>query len=119
MAFNPKRLIPLVVIAALAGGGIWLDRVRSANHASLSGVWEAQPATLSSRVGGRVKAWLVEEGQFVKAGTPIAVIDAGPDQAQADAAEAQADSSRAQASLTEAGPRPEEITRQTAVVAEA
>lgn len=119
MAFNPKRLIPIGVIALLAAGGIYLDRVRSASHASLSGVWEAQPSTLASRIGGRVHAVLVDEGQFVKAGTPLVVLEAEPDQNLAAASAAQAEALEAQADLTKQGPRDEDIRRQAAVVAEA
>ena len=104
-----KRLIPLVLILAIAGA-YGYKRYRDARAPyEWSGTVEAHTITVGSRAGGRVKAVKVREGDAVKPGQPIVELEAGdwPAQlAQAQAAQAQTE---AQLDKLVAGSRPEEI----------
>ncbi|MCO5296640.1 MAG: HlyD family efflux transporter periplasmic adaptor subunit [Fimbriimonadaceae bacterium] len=113
-----RRFMPLFVILVLVVAGIAVDRVRDAKRSELSGIFEAQPAKLSSRVGGRVAKILVREGDAVKKGQVLVRLEATPTEQDANAARALADQARLKSLEVEIGPRAEEIARQSAVVAE-
>ncbi|MBS1708682.1 MAG: HlyD family efflux transporter periplasmic adaptor subunit [Armatimonadetes bacterium] len=119
MAFNPRRLVPIVVIAAFAVGGYFVEQSRAAKRSGLSGVFEAQPSSLSPRLTGRVAKLLVKEGDTVKAGQPLLELETEPVAADATSSKALAEQANEQAKLVAAGPRVEEIRRQEGVVAEA
>lgn len=112
------KAVPLAVIVVLAVAGIWVDRVRDAKRSELSGVFEAQPSRLASRVGGRVAEILVREGDVVRKGQPLVRLEADP--AAQDAASARAEAAAADLRSREVavGPRAEELARQRAAVAE-
>lgn len=116
---NPKRLIPVVLLVAIIGGGYWLDQKRAAQASRLSGFFESQPTSVASRLPGRVLKILVKEGDFVKKGTPLLQLESKPE--VADYAAKVSVAKQTQAALAEAvhGPRSEDIARQRAVVAEA
>lgn len=118
MALNPRMLIPVAVVAALAAGGIWIDRSRAAKRSMLSGTFESQPANLSSRVGGRVARVLVKEGDHVTKGQKLVEFDAEDKVQQLEALRLQAAQAEQRAQETRSGNRPQEIARQRAVVAE-
>lgn len=118
MEFNPKRLIPLGIIGALVAGGIYLDRQRSARQSLLSGVFESQPTRLSSRIGGRVAVIKVREGGAVKKGDVLIVFESEIGQEEAAGQESLAEQARLKSQEAKNGPRPEDIQRQSAVVAE-
>jgi len=118
MAFNPKRLIPLGIIGVLVAGGIYLDRQRSARQSLLSGVFESQPTRLSSRIGGRVKEIKVREGDAVKEGDVLIVFESEIGQEEAAVQESLAQQAQLKSQEAKNGPRPEDIQRQSAVVAE-
>jgi HlyD family secretion protein len=74
---RPKRLIPLAVmsVALLAWGG---QRTWTAHQPyTWAGTVEARDIAVGSRVGGRVKEVLVREGDLVKAGQPMVVLEPG------------------------------------------
>lgn len=116
---NPRLLIPIVLVAALGIGGWYVDKQRARAHSTLSGFFESQPTQLASRIGGRVDRILVQEGDAVRAGQPMVILEADPQQAETEARQAQAEQARAQAQEVENGPRQEEIRKQEAVVREA
>lgn len=118
MAFNPKRLIPVVVIVALVAGGIWIDRQREAHRSSLSGVFEAQPTKVASRLGGRVRKILVHEGEYAHKGDLLVVCENEATGFEAQSAQDLARQAEAKRQLALKGSRSEEIQRQSAVVAE-
>lgn len=118
MAFNPKRLIPLGIIGVLVAGGVYLDRQRSAHQSLLSGVFESQPTRLSSRTGGRVREIRAREGDSVKEGDELIVFESEIAQEEAAGQMSLAEQAQLKSQEAKNGPRPEDIQRQSAVVAE-
>jgi HlyD family secretion protein len=116
---NLRIVLPLALIAALGIGGWYIDRRRDEERSTLSGFFESQPAEVSSRIGGRVARIEVKEGDAVRAGQPLVMLEAQPNRAENAARHAQAEQARAQQAEVEHGPRPEEIERQRAAVREA
>ena len=116
---NPRALIPIALVAVLLAGGWYVERQRAQDRSTLSGFFESQPTQVASRIGGRVAAIKVREGDVVKAGDLLVVLETKPAAAETDAKEAQADQAQATAADVRNGPRPEEIRRQEAAVAEA
>lgn len=114
-----RPLIPLTALLVFGGGGWYLDSQRSRQRSVLSGYFESQPAELASRVGGRTARILVKEGDTVKAGQALLVFEAAPAQHDTEAKQATAEQANAQTQEAVNGPRPEEIRRQAAAVAEA
>jgi HlyD family secretion protein len=114
----PKMLIVLAVL--LGGGAIWyVDIQRAKEHSALSGFFESQPTDVSSRIGGRVADILVTEGDAVHRGQVLMRLDAGPDQKTLLAKRYAAQQTREALREAENGPRPEDIGKQRAAVAEA
>ncbi len=62
-----RRAIGFLLIAVFLIAGLWISQ-RRVGPLKVSGLIEADEIRLGSRVGGRVQAVLVEEGQQVKAG---------------------------------------------------
>jgi len=77
--FMMRRAVALIIIAGLAGGAIWFFFLRSPkkdpNLIKLSGRIEGDDAAVAAKASGRLKEITVREGDQVKAGQVIAVID--------------------------------------------
>jgi multidrug resistance efflux pump len=103
--------MPLIVIALLAAayGGYRLYLARQPYE--WSGTVEARTITVASRTGGRVKEVLVREGDQVKAGQPLLVLEPGDLEAQLLVAEGQYEQAQAQLDKLQKGSRPEEIAQ--------
>jgi HlyD family secretion protein len=109
MKRSPARLVvPALVIAGLAWYGWHRWRLAHAPY-EWSGTVEARTISLGSRAGGRVQQILVKEGDRVKRGDPIVVVEAGDWPAQLQQAEAQLAMAQATLDKLKAGARPEEI----------
>ncbi|WP_334107872.1 HlyD family secretion protein [Methylobacillus sp.] len=92
---NPtiKKFAPLVIIAALAAGGFYAWQAMNGNSnteglASGNGRIEAIEIDVATKLAGRVDEILVNEGDFVEKGQPLAnmqvqVLDAQRDEARA------------------------------------
>jgi HlyD family secretion protein len=103
-----KRLIPLLVIAAGAAAAIWWAERPRAQTLVLTGTVDGNEVVVSSKITGRIVTLAVDDGQAVKAGDLIAVLDQDElraDQGAAGHAIAQArfnaEQSAAQAELLE------------------
>ncbi|HKI31484.1 MAG TPA: efflux RND transporter periplasmic adaptor subunit, partial [Gemmataceae bacterium] len=99
-----------VVLGSLAAAGFWFWPGRGdADEVRLPGTVEAQEVQLGSRVGGRVAAVHVQEGQLVEPGQVLVTFEAQELSARRD--QAQGRLAAAQAALERAihGPLPEEI----------
>jgi HlyD family secretion protein len=109
MKASRGRLIAAALGVAVAGWYGW-HRYRLA-HAPYewSGTVEARTISLGSRAGGRVQQVLVKEGDRVKRGDRIVVLEPGDWPAQLQQAEAQLAMTRATLDKLKAGARPEEI----------
>jgi HlyD family secretion protein len=114
-----RRLIILALVLA-AGAGAWLVyrqvQMRSSKDLQVYGNVDIRQVNLGFRVGGRVTEMRVDEGDTVKAGDVIALLDEGPYQDQVNIARAQF--AQAQATYTKmvAGFRREEIEQARAQV---
>ncbi|PHM18888.1 MAG: hemolysin D [Curvibacter sp. PD_MW3] len=83
-------LVAGLVLAAAAGGGIgwqlWHDQGLGDGFTSGNGRIEATEISVATKLAGRVKDILVAEGQFVKAGQPLAHMEIESLQAQREEA---------------------------------
>ncbi len=117
---NLHLALPLLLLLAFFGlGGWYLDARRSSERNTLSGFFESQPTEVSSRLGGRVARILVNEGDTVRAGQPLVVLEATPAREDTAAREAAAEQARQALRETVNGPRPQDIRKQEEAVAEA
>ena len=106
-----KQAVLLIVVAGLvaaAGYAVWKSRGQG-DEFVVSGVIEADDIHVGSKVGGRVMKVVAREGQSVKAGDVLVLLE--PDEPKASLSESQASLRQAEARLTElqAGYRREEI----------
>ena len=116
-----KIILSIVVgVLILAGAGYWLRNVFGhRDEFIISGVIEADDIHVGSKVGGRVFKVVVKEGQRVKAGEPLVLLE--PRELNAALAEAQASLRQADAkfALLSAGYRKEEIEQAEAAARQA
>lgn len=114
-----RVLIAILVLAAVLGGGWWIDRQRAQRESLLSGFFENQPTSASSRLGGRVRHILVKEGDAVRAGQPLVQLEAESYAASTRAQQQAVEQAKQQYLETVRGPRPEEIAKQHGALREA
>jgi HlyD family secretion protein len=107
---NPRKIIPIVIILALASLAIWyfgIHRAEADNgNLSASGTVEAVQVRISPELGGRVAEVRVSEGDSVKAGDVLVRIDStllGAQRLQAEAAVKVAKANAAAAQATADG----------------
>jgi HlyD family secretion protein len=103
-----RLVLPVLAIAGLAWYGLHRWRLAHAPY-EWSGTVEARTISLGSRAGGRVRQVMVREGDRVKRGDSIIVLEAGDWPAQLQQAEAQLAVMQATLDKLKAGARPEEI----------
>ena len=115
-----KKLALAAVLLALSGGvsAYLLLRQPPAQKGVLTlyGNVDIRSADLGFRVGGRIAAVSVEEGDHVAPGEILARLDAAPYRDELDLAKAQRDQAAAQLAKLEAGYRPQEIAQAAALV---
>ncbi len=108
-----RRLMIAGVAVAVLIACIWLIFAWQTHRSRFdySGTIETREIQIGSKIGGRVVAVPVEEGQIVKAGTMLVRFEC--DELKAQRAQAQASSEQAQADLDKMlrGNRPEEIAQ--------
>lgn len=102
-----KRILPIAIIGlgAYIGYAAWQAR----QPYEWSGTVEARTIDVGSRVGGRIKEILVKEGDSVKAGQTLLILEPADLPAQLLAAEGQLDQMKATLEKLKNGARPEEI----------
>ena len=106
---SPARFIPLVLVV---GGLGWYAAHRwQLAHAPFewSGTVEARTIDLGSRAGGRIKQIVVKEGDRVKSGDALIVLEPGDWPAQLEQAQGQLVQAQANLDKLNNGARPEEI----------
>ena len=116
-----KRLIVPIIIVIAAIGYIGYPYVRSitsgAQESSVYyGTAEAEQIDISAEVSGIVKEIKVAEGQQIKAGSLLALIDAPENRIRAEQSEISVESAENELARTEEGSREEEISIQKALV---
>ncbi|MBI5601251.1 MAG: efflux RND transporter periplasmic adaptor subunit [Gemmatimonadetes bacterium] len=104
--------IAIVVIAAVASGAFYLLRDGDAGDGlGASGTVEATEASLGFQAAGRIERILVNEGDRVKAGDTLAVLDRTELEARHAQARAQLAAAEATLSELERGARSEELAQ--------
>jgi multidrug resistance efflux pump len=103
-----RWIVPVLVLAGLAWYGWHRWRLAHAPY-EWSGTVEAHTISLGSRAGGRIQNVLVKEGDRVKPGDVVVVLEPGDWPAQLQQAEAQVAMTQAALDKLQAGARPEEI----------
>jgi HlyD family secretion protein len=115
----PVRLIVgLIVIALIVGWAIQHFR-GDGGVVRASGMIEMDETDVSSLVGGRVTRLFVDEGDAVRAGDTIAVLDRAELSGQVRAQLAEAQRAAAESRVVQVGPRTQEIQRSRADLAAA
>ena len=117
-----KRLILFAVILLVIGGGWFGYRQwakRTQESLKIQGNVDIRQVNLGFRVSGRIREMRFEEGDPVRAGDVIALLDEGPYQDQVNLAKAQLAQSTANLTKAIHGSRPQEIDQARAQVAQA
>src|SRR5437868_13948958 len=104
-----KRLLPLLVIASLAGVYVAYKHHLAGRPCEWAGTVEARTVTVGSRTGGRVSKIAVQEGDRVAPNQVLVELEAGDLTAQHAIAVAQLDQATAALDKLKRGARPEEI----------
>lgn len=109
----------LVAVCVVGAGYAWWRSNGRSSSFVVSGIIEADDIHVGSKVGGRVLKVVAREGQTVKSGETLVLLE--PKEFDASLAEAQAVLRQAEAkhSLVMAGSRPEEIEQAEAAVKQA
>jgi HlyD family secretion protein len=79
-----KLLVPLFVLAAVAFAVVYYKATGGSGDTTLTGVVTTDDVILSSQIQGRLAQLLVKEGDAVKPGQLVAVIE--PEELRADKA---------------------------------
>lgn len=99
-------ILSIIAIALFVGLLLWLTR---AGPALLQGQIEADSVRVAAKIGGRVAAIEVEEGDRVETGDLLARLFTPEAEARAGQAEAQVDAAGARADMARVGAREEQI----------
>ncbi|HEY5753177.1 MAG TPA: efflux RND transporter periplasmic adaptor subunit [Chthoniobacterales bacterium] len=116
---KPRRLVLIVLILTVAAAAVYFVKQRSASENGellVQGNIDIRQVNLGFRVGGRIKEIRVDEGDVVKAGDVIAVLEDGPYVDQVHLAEAQLGSAEAALAKAVNGSRKEDIDQARAQV---
>src|SRR5262245_59038569 len=116
-----RRLLLLTLLVAAAGAVWWRFEGTSPegpDEIVLQGNIDVRQVNLSFKVGGRIDALAVDEGDAVKAGQVVATLDGVYFEDELRLIRAQRDNARANLERLENGSRPEEIAQARATVAE-
>ncbi len=121
MKSKKKLAIPVVVILIAVIGYFGFTYVRSITSGAQDsfvfyGTAEAEQIDVSTEVNGKIKEISVQEGQLVKAGSLLAVIDAPENQIRVEQSELSVGSAENELTRTEEGSREEELNIQRAMV---
>jgi len=105
-----KRIIPLLI---LIGGSTawWWFQVNQPPRARYSGTIEAYDASLGSKVGGRIIAVEVKEGDMVKTGAALVRLERDSFETQLRMVEADLERARQRQLELEHGTRPQDLKR--------
>ena len=119
MKISKLLLLMLAAIGIVGAGYAWWRGNHSAKSLVISGIIEADDIHVGSKITGRVLKVVAKEGQTVKAGEILVLLE--PEELDAALAEAQAILRQAMAkhALLSAGYRQEEIDQAEAAVKQA
>jgi len=109
-----KLLIAVAVLSTAAGYGYWRfwePQQSSPNEITLYGNIDIREADLAFNVGGRIERMLVEEGDAIRPGELLALLDDRIYRAEVQAAQARFAAQQAIVDRYHAGSRPQEIKK--------
>src|SRR6185295_16562468 len=106
-----KRFVPIVLLALIGAAYYGYKHWLSLRPFEWAGTVETRAVSVGSRTGGRVAKLLVKEGDLVKAGDPLVVLEPGDLDAQRAIARAQLAQAQAALDKLTKGARPEEIAQ--------
>ena len=115
MAFGQKHVIGAAIVLALVGGGayayldFWRGEQATPSEIVLYGNVDIREADLAFNVAGRIETMRAEEGDEVKKGQLLAILEPQTFEAEVDAAKAAVAVQRETLNKLLAGSRPEEI----------
>lgn len=112
-------VVAVVVIVALVAGGAFWYQSRKDNGLTLYGNVDIRTVNMSFRVGGRLQALQVDEGDAIKAGQTLGELDHAPYENALMQAKANVAAAQAKYDLLLAGYRDEEIAQAAASVRQA
>ncbi|HEY5999261.1 MAG TPA: biotin/lipoyl-binding protein, partial [bacterium] len=110
-----KLVVPAAALVALVAAGVWYETRRGDEEApgtiSGNGTVEATEVDVAARISGRLVSVVPREGEVVRAGQELAVLEAS--ELEAQVAQARGNLAAAEAALADlaAGSRAEEIRR--------
>jgi multidrug resistance efflux pump len=115
-----KRIILIAIVAAilLLAALLWYFLAHRTTPLAYSGTIETREIEIGSKIGGRVTAVNVEEGQQVPANAPLVTFEANELQAQRDQAQATVVQAEADYNRLQRGNRPQEISEADATLHE-
>lgn len=124
---NPRRIIPVVVLLVILGGGYYLystgqlpiGTVNAAINNSVSGFIEGEEVSVVAEVGGRIELLTVNEGDRVSAGQELVRLDQSLLNAQMAQAQAALEVAKAQLAQVKAGARAEDVKQAESALAQA
>ncbi|MCA1921946.1 secretion protein HlyD, partial [Buttiauxella noackiae] len=116
---KPIIIVALVALIAAGLGGWYWYKSQQDQGLTLYGNVDIRTVNLSFRVGGRLAALQVDEGDAIKAGETLGELDQGPYQNALLQAQANASAAQAKFDLIIAGYRDEEIAQAAAQVNQA
>lgn len=111
-------LVVIALVAAAIGGWMW-QRSQLDKPLTLYGNVDIRTVNMSFRVGGRLAALHVDEGDTIQSGQTLGELDRAPYVNALQQAEANAAAAKAQYDLMKAGYRNEEIAQAAAAVKQA
>ncbi|MCI0700268.1 MAG: efflux RND transporter periplasmic adaptor subunit [Planctomycetia bacterium] len=112
-----KLILAVVGLVVIGATVVWFwPRVRGPEQLRLPGTVEVQEVRLGSKIGGRVSAVKVRDGQLVEAGEVLVTFETPELTARRDRARAKLDAARAALDKANYGPRPEEVAEAGAAV---
>ncbi|RKQ39604.1 secretion protein HlyD [Enterobacter sp. R1(2018)] len=111
-------IVIIALLAACVGGWLWYQSDKE-KPLTLYGNVDIRTVNMSFRVGGRLAALAVDEGDAIKAGATLGELDKGPYQNALQQAEANVAAAQAKFDLVIAGYRDEEIAQAAAQVNQA
>ncbi|OLR20382.1 secretion protein HlyD [Enterobacter kobei] len=111
--------LAMVVVLAIIGAGTLWYQSRQDQPLTLYGNVDIRTVNLSFRVGGRLQTLNVDEGDQLKAGQTLGVLDRAPYENALLQAKANVSTAQAKYDLTTAGYRDEEIAQAVAAVNQA
>lgn len=107
-----RIIIPIILAVALIGGGSWVlfqQRAAASDQHTFSGTIEADEVDITSEVNGKVEQLLVDDGDQIKTGDTLVVLNTDLLNTQLEQSRAAVQVAEANLTLLKAGSRSQDI----------